>query len=182
MAWRAHAGAKPGAAGAGKTLRPVRRVPQAADVEPEVTSKFLPVIQLAITPVILISGVGALMLTLTNRLGRIVDRTRALAGQMRQAAADERLHLDGQLAILWRRAKLVRLAVTFSGFSMLLSCVLVLLIFVDASLQREYGLELVVIFIASVLALISALVAFLRDIWLSLEALRLEVRKARESR
>ena len=99
---------------------------------------------------------------------------------MRQAAQDERLHLDGQLAILWRRANLVRLAVTFSGLSMLLSCVLVLVIFVDASLHREFGFELVVIFIASVLSLISALVAFLRDIWLSLEALRLEVGKARE--
>jgi hypothetical protein len=54
------------------------------------SGEFLSVIQLAITPVILLSGVGALMLTLTNRLGRVVDRTRALAGQMRQAAAEER--------------------------------------------------------------------------------------------
>lgn len=144
-------------------------------------STFLPVIQLAITPVILISGVGALMLTLTNRLGRIVDRTRSLAGLMRQALGDERLHLDGQLEILFRRAQLVRLAVTFAALSMLLSCVLVLVIFIDASVQREFGVELVVIFIASVLCLISALVAFLRDIWLSLEALSLEVKKARAS-
>jgi hypothetical protein len=38
-----------------------------------------PVIQLAITPVILIAGMGALMITLTNRMARIVDRTRILA-------------------------------------------------------------------------------------------------------
>jgi hypothetical protein len=50
-------------------------------------SSFLPIIQLAITPVILLSGVGALMLTLTNRMGRVVDRTRALAGQLHAAAA-----------------------------------------------------------------------------------------------
>jgi hypothetical protein len=143
------------------------------------SGEFLSVIQLAITPVILLSGVGALMLTLTNRLGRVVDRTRALAGQMRQAAAEERAHFEGQLAILWRRAKLVRLAVTFAGLSMFFSCVLVLAIFVDASL-KNFGVELVVIFIASVVALIAALTAFLRDIWLSLEALGLEVAKARE--
>lgn len=145
------------------------------------SSEFLPVIQLAITPVILLSGVGALMLTLTNRMGRVVDRTRGLAGQMRQAVADERLHLESQLAILWRRAKLVRLAVTFAGLSMFFSCVLVLVIFIDASVRRTFGLELVVIFIASLLSLIAALTAFLRDIWLSLEALSLEVTKARES-
>src|SRR4051812_35147284 len=90
---------------------------QAGAVENEFSSKLLPVIQLAITPVILISGVGSLMLTLTNRLGRIVDRTRSLAGQMRKADSDERDHIDSQLAILWRRAGLVRVGVTFAGLS-----------------------------------------------------------------
>jgi hypothetical protein len=144
------------------------------------SSEFLPVIQLAITPVILLSGVGALMLTLTNRLGRVVDRTRALAGQMRQGSVEERGHFERQLTILWRRAKLVRLAVTFAGLSMFFSCVLVLGIFIDASARREFGAALVVIFVASIVSLIAALTAFLRDIWLSLQALSLEVAKARE--
>jgi len=152
---------------------------EAARVDVVPANEFLPVIQLAITPVILISGVGALMLTLTNRLGRIVDRTRSLAGQMRQGPVGERAHLDSQLTILWRRAQLVRRAVTYSGLSMLLSCVLVLAIFIDAAFQRSFGIELVVIFVASVLSLIAALIAFLRDIWLSLRALGLEVERAR---
>ena len=150
-------------------------------VEPAVSNEFLPVIQLAITPVIVLTGVGALMLTLTNRLGRVVDRTRSLAGQMRQEAASERAHLEGQLEILWRRAKLIRLAVTFAGLSMFFSCVLVLAIFVDASVDREFGLELVVIFVAAVMSLILAIGAFLLDVWISLQALALEVAKARES-
>lgn len=141
---------------------------------------FLPVIQLAITPVIMLSGVGALMITLTNRMGRVVDRTRALAGQLRQVAkaAPDRAHLEEQLDILWRRAKLVRRAVTFAGLSMLLSCLLVMVIFVDA-IRSGFGVELVVIFVASVLFLIASLVAFLRDIWMSLWALRVEVDRAR---
>ena len=155
---------------------------QASAVENAGANEFVPVIQLAITPVILLSGVGALMLTLTNRLGRVVDRTRALAGQMRHSAEDERAHLEGQLDILWRRAKLVRLAVTFAGLSMFFSCGLVLAIFVDASIRRTFGLELVVMFVAAVLSLILAIIAFLRDIWLSLQALALEVAKARETK
>lgn len=143
------------------------------------TSSFLPVIELAITPVILLSGVGALMLTLTNRMGRVVDRTRSLARDLREASPDERAHVEGQIAILWRRAKLVRVAVTFAGMSMLLSCLLVAAIFIDASIGRNFGLELVVIFLASVMCLIAALVAFLRDIFMSLWALRLEVEKAK---
>ena len=145
-------------------------------------SSFLPVIQLAITPVILLSGVGALMLTLTNRMGRVVDRTRSLAGLMRTATGEERAHFETQLAIMWRRAKLIRLAVTLAALSMLLACVLVMVIFADASVQREFGPEMVVIFVASVGCLIAALVAFLRDIWMSLRALQLEVSRAQAPR
>ena len=146
-----------------------------------VPSHYLPVIQLAITPVILISGVGALMLTLTNRMGRIVDRTRTIAGQVRGAPETERPHFESQLEIMWRRAKLIRRAVMFAGVSMLLSCVLVMVIFIDASLHREFGAELVVIFVASIGCLILALVAFLRDIVVSLHALRLEVERAQRA-
>lgn len=138
----------------------------------------LPIIQTAITPVILLSGVGALMITLTNRMGRIVDRTRILAGQAQQAAADARSHIDEQLGIMWRRAKLLRLSVTFAGLSMLLSCILVMVIFVDAFLERRFGIEMVVIFGLSVISLILALGAFLRDIWMSLWALHIEVERA----
>ena len=162
-------------------LRARRRWRQAEIVDNVISSKFLPVIQLAITPVILLSGVGALMLTLTNRMGRIVDRTRTLAGQVRGARGPEREHLIRQLEIMWRRAILVRMAVTLAGLSMLLSCLLVIVIFFDASMQREFGLELVVIFLGAILCLVAALGAFLRDIWMSLWALRIEVNKAREA-
>lgn len=144
-----------------------------------VASNFLPVIQLAITPVILISGVGALMITLTNRMGRIVDRTRSLAEKVRMAGQEERAHFDNQLVILWRRAKLIRISVTFAGLSMLLSCLLVMAIFADASLARDFGAPLVVVFLGSVVCLAAALIAFLRDVWMSLWALRLEVERAR---
>lgn len=143
------------------------------------TVSFLPVIQLAVTPVILLSGVGALMITLTNRMGRVVDRTRTLAKEMRQAVGDERSHLENQLKIMWRRAKLVRVAVTCAGLSMLLSCLLVMAIFVDISVSRDLGLELVVVFVASVMFLIASLVAFLRDVYMSLWALNLDVDRAR---
>src|SRR5579859_2639184 len=45
---------------------------------------LIPVLQVAIGPVILISGVGLLLLTLTNRLGRAVDRSRAQDRQLRE--------------------------------------------------------------------------------------------------
>ena len=157
-------------------------------MEPLTSGTLLPIIQLSITPVILISGEGALMLTLTGRMGRIVDRTRSLAGQVRQLAAagddatagSERQHLESQLEIMWRRSRLIRRAVTFAGFSMLVACGLVLLTFATAMLKQDLSLLMIIFFTGSILLLIAALTAFLRDIHVSLHALHLEVIRARK--
>lgn len=143
---------------------------------------FLPIIQASITPVILISGTGMLMLTLTNRLGRAVDRTRALAGQMRTATGTERASVEEQLDILFHRTSLIRQAVTLAVTSILLECVLVLAIFVGALLQKELTWVIAILFVASMLLLISTLVAFLRDIGVALQALRIEVEHARSGK
>jgi len=140
--------------------------------------QLLPIIQLAITPVILITGLGSLLLTMTNRMARIVDRSRALAGQLRAAAPEERPHVEQQLRIMYRRASLIRMAVTFSALSMLCAGLLVALIFVGAMVGRSLAPGIALLFFASVGCLISALVAFLRDIFMSLWALRLEVERA----
>ena len=144
-------------------------------------NSLLPGIQLAITPVILISGMGALMLTLTSRMGRIVDRTRGIAVQLQSAPTTERPHLESQLDIMWQRAQLIRRAVTFTGLSMLVACLLVVAIFGGALLERNFGVVILTLFAASILLLIASLVAFLRDIYVSLHALRLEVERARRN-
>ena len=140
----------------------------------------LPIIQLAITPVILISGMGALMITLTNRMARIVDRTRVVAEAIPAADPEERKHLEGQLDIMWGRALLIRRAVTSNGLSMLLSCLLVVAIFAAAVLDPRLSPVVLGLFGASILLLIASLVDFLRDIFVSLHALKLQVQRARQ--
>ncbi|MBA3850030.1 MAG: DUF2721 domain-containing protein [Opitutus sp.] len=144
-------------------------------------SSLLPIIQLAITPVILISGMGALMIVLTNRLGRVVDRTRQLAEAVPDSAGDQRRHLEEQLDILWSRSLLIRRAVTANGLSMLLSCLLIVALFAAALVGWEIRAVVLGLFAASIVALIWSLVVFLRDIFLALHALRLQVDRARNS-
>jgi hypothetical protein len=141
---------------------------------------LLPIIQLAITPVILISGMGALMITLTNRMARIVDRTRVVAELIPAADPDERKHLEGQLDIMWGRALLIRRAVTSNGLSMLLSCLLVVALFAAAVLDLKLSPLVLGLFGASIVLLIASLVDFLRDIFVSLHALKLQVQRARQ--
>ncbi len=142
-------------------------------------NSLLPVIQISTTPVILISGMGLLLLTMTNRMGRIIDRTRLYAAQLKSAKEPERAAVERQLEITWRRAKIVRFALTAATASMLMSAGLVIAIFVGAMMHREFSEAMLAFFGMAIVLLVAALAAFLRDIFVSLAALHLEVRQAR---
>jgi hypothetical protein len=137
--------------------------------------ELIPVLQVAIGPVILISGVGLLLLTLTNRFGRAVDRSRALGRELREVGQAERQRLAGQVAILYRRAQLIRLSIIMAALSLLLAAVLIIVLFVTALAKLEAGFAIVLLFVCCMVSLITSLVAFIRDIQLSLHALRLEL-------
>src|SRR6266478_3121695 len=77
--------------------------------------ELTPVLQVAIGPVILISGVGLLLLTLTNRFGRAVDRSRQLGREMRDVTETERPRLAGQVEILFRRAQVIRVSIIMAA-------------------------------------------------------------------
>jgi hypothetical protein len=142
-------------------------------------SELLPILQVAIGPVILISGVGLLLLTMTNRFGRIIDRTRQVSREVRSAESQEPdralAQLLAQLEILLTRARIVRGAIAAAAVSVLLAAVLIIVIFVSALFRLSFATPVVALFSSCLASLIGSLVLFLRDINLSLKALRLEV-------
>jgi hypothetical protein len=137
---------------------------------------LVPVLQVAIGPVILISGVGLLLLTLSNRFGRAVDRSRALSREMREVADGiERQRLCEQVRILYRRARFIRLSITMAVSSVLLASVLIAVLFLTVLMKTELGLPIAFLFIGCLACLIISLAAFIREIKLSLQALKLEL-------
>lgn len=140
--------------------------------------ELIPVLQTAIGPVILISGVGLLLLTMTNRLGRVIDRARILASQVNQADETTRQNKGAQLVILWRRARLIRLSITLTAFSALFAAILVVVLFMTAILRIESAWLIGGLFILDMASLIGALIYFLQDINLSLEAVKIEIQEA----
>jgi hypothetical protein len=138
--------------------------------------ELIPVLQVAIGPVILISGVGLLLLTMTNRFGRAVDRSRQLGREMREAAYADRQKLADQVDILYRRARLIRLSIIMAAICVLLTAVLIIVLFLTALFSLEAGLAITLLFIVCQSSLIVSLMAFIRDIQLSLKALKLELR------
>lgn len=140
------------------------------------SAKILQTIQAAVAPVVLISGVGLLLLTLTTRLGRIVDRSRLLSKERRTLAAADPA-LDEQLAILSRRARMVRLAVALSAFAVAVIGVLVMVLFLGALFRWDVTLPSIALFVVAMLSLVGAMLVFVRELFLALTALDVELGK-----
>jgi Cu/Ag efflux pump CusA len=141
---------------------------------PSVT-QLIPILQTAIGPTILISGIGLLLLTMTNRLGRVIDRARILAAQPPAVADTRQTKVEAQLQILWRRARLVRLAIALASMSALAAAILIIVLFLTALWQVETALVIGGLFILCMVCLIGSLIVFIHDINQSLAALRLEL-------
>lgn len=138
-------------------------------------AELIPVLQVAVGPVILISGVGLLLLSMTNRYGRVIDRSRALSDSLRRSSSGQDSMFRSQLDILLRRAHLVRLSILLAATSLLLAAVMIIGLFLGVLLRLELGGLVAILFIASMGSLIGSLLVFLADINVSLAALKLDL-------
>lgn len=125
------------------------------------------VIQLAVAPVFLLTGVGAILSVLVNRLGRVVDRFRALEAILSEAHEDMRTSAQTEMAILSRRARMIHWAIGFCTGSALLVCIVIATLFVGSITGAEMPGVIATLFIAAMLALVAGLLCFLREIALA---------------
>ena len=131
------------------------------------------VIQLAIAPVFLITGVCTLLGLLANRLGRIVDRARFLEAKLDSLEPQPQPHLVDELKRLSRRARLVNLAISCGTVSALLTCITIATLFTGTFLPVNMSALISVQFIASMFSLFLALLAFLREVIIATRGLRI---------
>src|SRR5262245_24407007 len=104
------------------------------------------VIQLAIAPVFLLSAVGSLLIVLTNRLGRGVDRRRLLGARAPGLDASTTACASDELAHLDRRVRLIYTAIVAAVACALLICMLIAAAFVDAFVRFDLGRIIAVLF------------------------------------
>jgi len=131
------------------------------------------VIQLSVAPVFLVSGIAALLSVLSGRLARLVDRARTLETLIATAEDPARVPMREELHILSRRGKLIYRSITLGTTSALLVCLVIASLFISA--LGEFPISKIVgaMFIAAILALIAALLSFLREVFLATRALRI---------
>jgi len=130
------------------------------------------VIQLAVAPVFLLSGIGAMLAVMTNRLARVVDRARSLESRLHGDPPDSNV-IHVELHTLSRRAKLVGRSITLCTITALLVCAVIAVLFLGAFLDFDASISVALLFIAAMGAFFIGLLFFLREILLATASLRI---------
>lgn len=130
------------------------------------------VIQLAVAPVFLLSGVGMVLTVLLSRLNRIVDRARLVENYLPSATEQVKAAYHKELHTLSRRARLAHWAVTLTTICGLLVCLVIAALFVGHFLRVDLSSTIVICFIVAMLAIVLAFILFLREIYLGTASLR----------
>lgn len=135
------------------------------------------VIQLSVAPVFLLSGIGAILAVMTSRLGRIIDRARALEDRLESAPPDRAAAIEADLATLTHRAKLIGPAITLCTATALLVCTVIAILFLSAFLRFDASVPVALLFVAAMLAFFLGLLWFLREIFVATSNLRIASRR-----
>lgn len=121
------------------------------------------VIQQAVAPVFLLTGVGAILAVLSTRLGRVIDHFRTLD----KSADGERIKHQAEMATLLQRSRWIHWAITLCTMCALLVCIVIAALFIGSELGMDPSGTVAMLFIAAMLALTAGLLCFLREIALA---------------
>lgn len=134
------------------------------------------VIQMAVAPVFLLTGIGAMLAVMTQRLARVMDRARELDEQVQQADQGLALHppdYAARISRLQKRAISVSRAILLCTVTALFICLVIVVLFLAAWFGFDTALPVSILFISAMLTFIAGLLAFLREVFLALGGLEL---------
>jgi len=129
------------------------------------------VIQLAIAPVFLLTGVATKLTVLTNRLARIIDRTRVLEDRLKVSPNTE---FSAELETLYTRSHLINTAITSSTACGLMVCLVIALLFLGDTTNLPLDQYIAGLFVVAMIGLISSFVYFLREILIASRFMRMQ--------
>lgn len=124
------------------------------------------VIQMAIAPVFLLTGIGSLLGVLSGRLSRVVDRYRVLESLL---GSDEKANakLNTEMSMLLRRARFVHWAVMLCTVSALFICMVIAFMFIASEIGIDPSRAVSSMFIGAMCSLILGLLCLLREVTLA---------------
>lgn len=141
-------------------------------LEPHIPS-IASVIQLAIAPVFMLTAIGSMLGVITARLARAIDRARQLENGIALLEGDALKQAKDELHVISRRVRWVNRAITYCTICALLICFEIAALFVGAFLTIDVSKAAGLVFVLAMIALTVGLLAFLREVFLATQHLRI---------
>ncbi len=135
-------------------------------------TQLISILQTVISPVVLISGVGMLVLSMTNRFSHATDRLRLLSDARRKIGGVARERVESQMRVVYQRLRLLQIAIASALGTVLCTALLIIIFFSNYLFATSFHGPVVVLFSLSLFSLVLSLCLFIRDMSLSLTALR----------
>jgi hypothetical protein len=131
----------------------------------------------SIAPVIVISGVGLLLLSISNRYGRAIDRVRLLARDLGESDPESarRRHLTEQLRLTNDRAHILKRSMLYGSVCIFFVTLTILSLFAEHLIGLQRDFLALPFFALCLISLVASMYYSIRDITVSLAALELEV-------
>lgn len=130
------------------------------------------VVQTALTPAFLLVAVGSLLNVLTGRLSRVIDRSRDLQSHHDEYEGEELVRAVTEQRILARRIKVIGRSILLAVLSAVVVCIMIGLLFLMGLTRFSEPLMIVAAFILSLALLSASLAAFVREISLATDAVK----------
>jgi hypothetical protein len=127
------------------------------------------IIQLAIAPVFLLTGVCTNLIVLTNRLARIIDRSRELEDRLDIGFNESYMN---ELDTLYDRSHLINYAISLSTACGLLICLVIAMLFFGDTLNVTLDKYIAGFFVVAVISLICSCCYLLREIFIASKSMR----------
>jgi hypothetical protein len=129
-------------------------------------------IQSALAPVFLLSGVGVTLGVMSSRLARAVDRARHLEELLTRHPADAR-QIHDDLRVLASRTRYIHAAITMCGCSAVLIALVVITLFANAFFGSGFAGTIALLFVGAMVFITGAYIAFLVEVRLATRNLRI---------
>ncbi|MDA3839411.1 MAG: DUF2721 domain-containing protein [Candidatus Delongbacteria bacterium] len=143
-------------------------------------TELIPVLQNAIGPAILVSGISLFLLMTTNRYGRVIDRVRNLAS-LKLLENDRKISkIKKQLKILWIRARILRATITSASIGLLSTTFMIIMLFYGSITNANIAGVIMLFFVFCIICLALAVILLIWDSNQSLRALKLELDHCKE--
>jgi len=131
------------------------------------------VIEISVAPVFLLAGISGLLMVLTNRLARTIDRSRSLQlAELALLLPDQKVAIESEMNSLLKRSRFINLSISLATCSALLVCIVIIMLFLGSLVSINVAQVIASLFIVCMVVLSAAFSCFLAEVFIAARSLR----------